>query len=299
MRELGCPLGITDAHYGARPSHAVWQGRPFGIDGEVVMDGVRYPSMAELTDYGTAGGLKGVNCRHSINPFWPGITELPDTEFREDRAKHNGMSSDEYYAATQRQRAYERAIRKSKASIAQMERAGIGLESPAYVQERLVLGNRQRQLRSLGSANNMTRQSARERAYGTSSQPRALIGRRWTTPATYVGRSLGAAAKVYEATIPASLTGLEKPIKVKTTEEKWIGKGTLIAGNGHPVKIHDELDSLKSEYPDIPASEWHKMAGKGWVDDLGVSRHVELHWYELVDKSVKYARLKVKKFLKG
>lgn len=56
-----------------------------------------------------------------------------------------------------------------------MERAGIGLESPAYVQERLVLGNRQRQLRRLCSANNMTRQPARERAYGTSSQPRALI----------------------------------------------------------------------------------------------------------------------------
>lgn len=87
------------------------------------------------------------------------------------------MSSDDYYAATQRQRAYERAIRKSKASIAQMERAGIGLESPAYVQERLVLGNRQRQLRSLCSANNMTRQPARERAYGTSSQPRALTAK--------------------------------------------------------------------------------------------------------------------------
>ncbi len=75
-----------------------------------------------------------------------------------------------------RQRAYERAIRKSKASIAQMERAGIGLESPAYVQERLVLGNRQRRLRGLCSANNMTRQPARERAYGVGKQPRALTG---------------------------------------------------------------------------------------------------------------------------
>lgn len=174
MRGLGCQLGITDAHYGARPSHAVWQGRPFGIDGEVTVDGVTYPAMTALTGYGSATGLKGINCRHSINPYWPGITELPDTEFKADRAMHNGMGSDEYYAATQRQRAYERAIRRSKASIAQMERAGIGLESPAYVQERLKLGSQQRSLRSLCSASNMKRQPARERAYGVGSQPRAL-----------------------------------------------------------------------------------------------------------------------------
>ena len=177
MRGLGCQLGITDAHYGARPSHAVWQGRPFGIDGEVTADGVTYPAMTALTGYGSATGLKGINCRHSISPYWPGITELPDTEFKADRAMHNGMGSDEYYAATQRQRAYERAVRKSKARIAQMERAGIGLESPAYVQERLKLGNQQRNLRSLCSANNMKRQPARERAYGVSSQPRALTAK--------------------------------------------------------------------------------------------------------------------------
>lgn len=281
MRELGCPLGITDAHYGARPSHAAWQGRPFGIDGEVVMDGVRYPSMAELTGYGTAGGLKGVNCRHSINPYWPGITELPDTEFLADRAKHNGMSSDDYYAATQRQRAYERAIRKSKAGIAQMERAGIGLESPAYAQERLVLGNRQRQLRSLCSANNMTRQPARERAYGTSSQPRALTAKR----SIQIGRSLGAAAFRDTVVLPDGS-------KTKVTEGSRITGIVTIAGKGCKRKI-DEVDILVSRYGGN-ASEWRKERGTGYVDDLGMSRKCELHWYE--EDSVGRVKMKVKRF---
>lgn len=180
----GWQLAHTDAHYGARPSHAEWQGRPFGVNGPVVVDGVEYPGMAELTGYGTATGLKGVNCRHTIEVYVPGETEPPDTEFREDSALHNGMTSEEYYQAVQRQRALERAVRGTRYQVAMMEKMGMGLEHPSYVQKRLELGNWQAKLAKHCKANNLTRIPSREQAYGIGKQPKGLTGQRWSGGST-------------------------------------------------------------------------------------------------------------------
>lgn len=169
----GHELVVTSAHYGARPSHAEWQGKPCAIHGPAEVGGVRYPGLVELTGYGTVGGLKGANCRHMISPYFPGITQLPATEWPEHEERF-GMSSADHYAATQRQRELERRIRKTKREIAAMEARGIGLESPTYVQKRLVLGRQQKSLREHCDKSNLVRQYARERAYGVRSQPRAL-----------------------------------------------------------------------------------------------------------------------------
>lgn len=180
----GWQLAHTDAHYGARPSHAEWQGRPFGMNGPVTVGGIEYPGMAELTGYGTATGLKGVNCRHTIEIYVPGETEPPDTEFREDSALHNGMTSEEYYQAVQRQRALERAVRGTRYQVAMMEKMGMGLEHPSYVQKRLELGNWQAKLAKHCKANNLTRIPSREQAYGIGKQPRGLNGKKWSGGAT-------------------------------------------------------------------------------------------------------------------
>jgi hypothetical protein len=190
MRAYGHRLVITDAHFGARPSHAVWQGRPACMDGPATVDGVKYPGLVELTGYGTKQGLHGVNCKHSLNPYYPGITELPDRSFAAER-EHFGMSSEEYYEATQRQRAMERAIRATKRQIAAMEQAGAGLESPAYVQKRLVLGRQQKRLRDWCAAKNLQRMPEREKAYGVAKQPRALTGDKWKPQARMRSKAAG------------------------------------------------------------------------------------------------------------
>lgn len=172
----GHELVVTSAHYGARPSHAEWQGRPCAIHGPAEVGGEFYPGLAELTGYGTVGGLKGANCRHMISPYFPGITALPAREWPEHEARF-GMSSGEYYEATQRQRELERRVRKTKREIAAMEAQGVGLESPAYVQKRLMLGRQQKALREHCEKNGLVRQYAREKAYGVKSQPRALTGK--------------------------------------------------------------------------------------------------------------------------
>lgn len=173
MEAYGHELVVTSAHFGARPSHAEWQGRPCAIHGPAEVDGVRYPGLAEFTGYGTVGGLKGANCRHSINPYYPGITQLPAREWPEHEKKF-GMDSAQHYEATQRQRELERRVRKTKREIAGLEQAGLGLENPEYVQKRLVLGRQQKALREHCERCRLVRQYDRERAYGVKSQPRAL-----------------------------------------------------------------------------------------------------------------------------
>lgn len=234
MESFNHQLGITDAHYGARPSHAEWQGLPFGLNGPCEVDGEEYPGIEELTGYGAPGGLKGVNCRHIISPYFPGITELPDREFKAEREKW-GMSSDEYYKLQQKQRAWERRIRATKRQIADMERAGLGLESPSYVQKRLLLGQQQKAVRELCKENKLARRLEREKAYGVKKQPRALSGSGWK--ARY---------------------GVRESLVPKSTE-----KGNLYDVNRKVVnskRYHDKYESLK--FPKAVRESLYRNAGR-------------------------------------
>lgn len=159
----------TTAHFGAREEHQEWQGKAFCLDGTCEVDGVRYPDFYAATGYGTVTGLCGANCRHHFGIHVPGLSRLPVLP-----EKVNGMDAQEYYEATQRQRELERRVRKTKREISAMERAGLGFESPSYVQKRLVLGRQQASLRGHCEEKGLVRQYARERAYGVGAQPRAL-----------------------------------------------------------------------------------------------------------------------------
>ena len=55
-----------------------------------------------------------------------------------------------------------------------MERVGVGFETSEYVQKRLELGAAQQKLVAHCKATGLTRQYAREKAYGVTAQPRAL-----------------------------------------------------------------------------------------------------------------------------
>ena len=163
--EWGHDLVYTTAHFGARPTHAVWQGRVFSRSGA----SPDYPPLAESTGYGTAGGLCGANCRHRMVPYVEGYSQLPYTDFSEQEARL-GMTSGEYYEATQRQRRYEAAIRRTKREIAVGEAAGVDMTD-----RRVLLGRQQARVRQWCRDNNLTRDYGRERAYGVpGAQPRAL-----------------------------------------------------------------------------------------------------------------------------
>lgn len=117
IERLGAKHVETTAHAGARPSHAVWQGRVFLLEGS----SSEYPNFVETTGYGTGAGLGGYNCSHSFHSFFPGISEPAYSkeklkEYEEEKYTYNGEKLNEY-DASQIMRSYERDIRKSKRQV--------------------------------------------------------------------------------------------------------------------------------------------------------------------------------------
>lgn len=99
--ELDINLVQTSAHMGARPSHAAWQGKVFWVN---YPEG-NYENFYEATGYGTGAGLGGWNCRHSFTAYFPGISE-------DYNKPVNPRENDRIYQMEQRQRSYERNMRK-------------------------------------------------------------------------------------------------------------------------------------------------------------------------------------------
>lgn len=290
IQDAGHDLVQTTCHGGARPEHEAWQGKAFCLSGEKEIDGVKYPDFYAVTGYGTVTGIMGANCRHFFDMYFPGITELPELP----ETLENGMTNEEYYEATQQQRYLERQIRKTKSEINVLEIANARGVSNNYliVNARLSLGKQQAALNAFCTINGMTRIPKREKAYGIGKQPMRLLKR----PSNIViGRSLGAAAFKDSVKIPKRLTGLSSDIKTKITEGSRITGIAPIAGRGSSTRIKGELPSLLKEFPETKESDWVKKSGKGYIDDLGLSRHVELHWYE--SRQTGRVRMKVKKYL--
>lgn len=117
-KEAGCDYVETTAHSGARPSHAVWQGKVFCLSG---MDS-SYSNFYEATGYGTGPGLCGWNCRHNFHAYFPGISTPGYTkEMLDDYSKKNvNYNGGQYteYEASQMQRGHERQIRETKRKLA-------------------------------------------------------------------------------------------------------------------------------------------------------------------------------------
>lgn len=128
-QEMGCDLVETSAHVGARPDHAIWQGKVFS------RTGTKYPDFVASTGYGTGEGLGGWNCRHSFYPFYEGLSE--PTYSQQELAKmdaktvkYNGQRLTEY-EASQVQRNIERKIRRWKREYTAMGAAGLPTEEAA------------------------------------------------------------------------------------------------------------------------------------------------------------------------
>ena len=164
MDEWEWDLVFVDAHFGARPSHAEWQGQVYSRSGR----STEYPSLVDATGYGTVTGLCGANCVHYMTPYVPGYSELPDMDYSEQE-RITGMTSDEYYAATQKQRRYERLIRSQKREISYLQEVRADA-----VKQRIRLGELQDKLRQFTHDNHLRRDYERERAWAVSKQPKAL-----------------------------------------------------------------------------------------------------------------------------
>lgn len=121
--EMGCQLVEVSSHAGARPDHAVWQGKIYCISGKHK----RYKDFYEATGYGTGPGLCGWNCHHSFYPYFEGLST---PSFSRDPSSDMGHDNGKDYELSQEQRYMERQIRAAKKECvtynAAMEKADKG-----------------------------------------------------------------------------------------------------------------------------------------------------------------------------
>lgn len=134
--EYGTNFVIVSSHLGARVSdtnpvanHAGWQGGIYrindyeeGFRGKLQKFGSKlqdrdYPLLREATGYPDDPlGLGGYNCRHSMYPYIPGVSENHMKQFDEDKNR-------EAYENSQKQRTMEREMRKTKRRLTGMQEA--------------------------------------------------------------------------------------------------------------------------------------------------------------------------------
>ena len=109
--KMGTDLVEVTAHWGARPEHALWQGKIYSRSGK----NKKYPPFSEC-HYGAVDGLCGVNCHHTFYPFFEGVSEPTKWEKEPEPKEYNGKTYT-YYDMTQKQRQMERKVRETKREI--------------------------------------------------------------------------------------------------------------------------------------------------------------------------------------
>ena len=119
-QKLGTEYFEVEWHAGARPTHAVWQGRVWSKE-----------QLYSVCGLGTVTGLLGVNCYHTYHLFFPGLSERNWTDdwLEEQNRKENEpreFLGKEYtlYEAKQRQRQMETAMRAQREKVKLLQAGG-------------------------------------------------------------------------------------------------------------------------------------------------------------------------------
>lgn len=74
-----------------------------------------YDDFETVTGYGTIEGLSGINCRHTFQPFYPGMSN--------NQEQYDNEESKKAYDFLQKQRSMERKIRETKKRLFEMRHA--------------------------------------------------------------------------------------------------------------------------------------------------------------------------------
>ncbi len=276
--ELDCDLMELTAHEGARPSHALWQGKIVSLSGR---EG--YLSLQDI-GYGTGAGFQGWNCRHNWSPYIEGMprawTEEKLAKLNEKKYTYNGEKLTEY-EAQQKQRYIERQIRRWKREEAAMKAAGLD-SSEASAKVRQWQGIMRDFLKQTG----LKRRSAREQIEAAAVAPKAVPDVKSQTD-VYIGRSVGAKSRNYE------IVDKESGLIYHFAEGTHIQNVEVFAGAGVRTPLHEGVaEGLAKEFGGKP-SDWQHVKGFGKLSlSEYESRMAEVHWFQAKDVG------KVKFFLK-
>lgn len=117
-KRLGTEYFEVAWHAGARPTHAVWQGKVWTKE-----------QLVSVCGLGTVTGLLGANCYHEYYPFFPGISErnwsdewLQEKNKEENEPKEFDGKQYTIYEAKQRQRQMETAMRAQREKVRALQK---------------------------------------------------------------------------------------------------------------------------------------------------------------------------------
>lgn len=164
MQEFGQVLCLMSSHPNSREACAYIQGKVVNI---VPTDDPDYNDKYDSIynhGYGEPAGTLGINCRHKLFPFTPGVNVNNMTQYNPKEAIRNGN-------LRQKQRYYERSIRDAKKRLKAAEELG---DIDMVNQTKTLLRARQSKLREFIKATNansnvpiLTRDYNRESVVGT------------------------------------------------------------------------------------------------------------------------------------
>lgn len=280
--ELGAEYVEISSHLGARThptnhiaNHAGWQGKVFKIDGS----DEKYSNLKESTGYpDDILGLGGVNCRHRMFPFFPGISTPNPIRFSEKENRR-------VYELTQKQRAMERRMRQLKKEQAAAKAIG-DTETAAKLKTKI--SEQSNKIDEFCKKNGLKRDFSRELVKEQIVKNKSVANSENSgiiKENEIIGRSVGAAGRNYPVRLPNGN-------HAKFAEGTAITKIKVFAGKGTDIPIREAI-YLENDFG-IPAEDWQKIRGEGTIVFEGKNRLAEIHWYEANDEKVK---LKVKRWL--
>lgn len=291
--EMGCDLVEVSAHAGARTgtgvaNHAAWQGKIYSRSGRHP----RYLPLVDETGYGTGEGLGGWNCRHSMYPYFEGLSQPAYTrrelaEMNAPKYEYNGRRMTEY-EATQKQRYIERQIRRYKRENLAMQAAGLDrTESAAKLRQWHAVQHEF--LQQTGLKQQYAR--AYTEGFGRSAARKATQDAKvWTNMQEY-------ATLIAQQELPKRVSRPDRVLPFTfADEQKFLGalpKGATLtsvytmAGSDTQNVIRD-WKRLYNLYGGDPR-KWEKRSG----DVQGKYYRYVLHWYER-DGKIPAGELKTK-----
>lgn len=292
-KELDTDLMELSAHYGARPTHAEWQGQIVSLSGRK-----GYLSLDDI-GYGAVDGFKGINCYHDWYPYIEGISTRAWSDKSLENAKDKTVSYNgkemTLYEAEQQQRAMERKIRDKRRELAGYDEAIKATEdeklrtdlSTSFYDSTQKLKKYENLYKDFSSSVGLITQKERLQTNG--------FNRSVSRKAVNVSKNLqfikNDAIIKKQSNLPKRLDLPDEKLKhtinvsfAKTKKipsiEAVVPKGTtmtnvyVMAGDGTSVPIRD-LKRLYTIYK-YPAEGWQKKSG----DVTGENFKYVIHWYE-------------------
>ena len=144
MSDFDMRLALMSSHPNSRPACAPIQGHVVNLVSPSDPDFDPHYDSIFNHGYGEPAGTQGINCRHILFPYEPGVSENHQPQYDPGEAIANGK-------LVQQQRARERAIRDAKKRLAVAEQLG---DDKMISQSKTLLQARQAKLRQfIGETN--------------------------------------------------------------------------------------------------------------------------------------------------